>query len=158
MKSEQLTPGLLKIPAFIDSTKYENPRSNKYFLSLIPKHEYRVYENGKFVGIEIVESVRRDILAFDCLFKNLRSISGWFLSREGREFYKNNPKSISNFPNIIKSLAPEFRDRKVSCVALFASETDRQAVRIAEGFIGQIDDWLAHMNEKLGIDDAGNLI
>ncbi|KKQ32545.1 MAG: hypothetical protein US48_C0022G0005 [Candidatus Levybacteria bacterium GW2011_GWA2_37_36] len=160
VRSVKIKPGMLEIPEFLDIYTYSHILDMKdNYHSLLPKLKYRIYKNGKFTGIKTVESVGRDALTFECFLRNLEDVGGWFLSRGGRKYYERHPKHIPNFRNHIKiDLVPEYEERKRNYVSLFARETNRQVVKVATKLIGEIDDWLAHMNEKLGLSESGTLL
>jgi hypothetical protein len=81
------------------------------------------------------------------------------MSEKGRKLYSEHPKLIPNYRNfIMKFFVPDYMERKRTCMTLLAEEKDGEAVEIATELIRRIDDWLAHMNEKMGITESGKLI
>jgi hypothetical protein len=156
LKSVKLVPGSLEIAEHLDLENYKHVLDKEEnFLPIIPKHTYKVYNDGEFTGIKTVESVRRDAMAFDFAFINLLNFSDFCCSERGRKLL-NKSGSRCRFINEIKNdFIPRYEERKRSCLALFPTETDQQAVRIAKKLIGKIDDWLVHMNQRMEINELG---
>jgi len=159
LRDIKLTPGLLKIPISVSAGRYINPDDDRHFHTLFPKIRYKVYKNGEYKGIETVESVRRDILAFDCLLNHLEVISDWCRSEKGRAFFtKKSHSHMAPQDEIRKFLIPKFKERRTSCISNFSTETDKEAVRVAQNYVKEVDGWFENLNERLGLSKSGELL
>ena len=159
LRDIKLTPGLLKIPVSVSAGRYIHPNDDRHFHTLFPKIRYKVYENGDYKGIEKVESAGRDILAFDCLLNHLEVISDWCRSEKGRAFFtKRSHRRMAPQDEIRKFLIPKYKERRASCISNFSTETNKEAVGIAQRYIAEADGWVENLNEKLGLSKSGELL
>jgi hypothetical protein len=147
------TPGDLNIPIYQNRNEYQKVLDKKKNLfTLLPKHEYRTFKNGEFTGFKTIESVGRDALAFWLALDNLDEVRFWLTSKKAKKLHEEYPNlAFQMKEELEKNFIPQYEERKNSCKSLFAQETDEQAVRVATKVIGKIDDWLGHINERMGI-------
>lgn len=143
-------PGKMMIPKPVVDMEYEYPHEfdpkGKDF-PILPKHRYGIYEDGKFVGFKIEESVRRDALAFYWAYLNLTE---WDLLFPGEENY-NSGLSINgaSFFDEMNEFAEEFEKRKNSSTALFEKEPDKEAVNFTKKYIQEIENWILDLHTRI---------
>lgn len=145
-----VVPGRMMIPKHITDIEYEfpsqfNPKGKNF--PILPKHRYHVYEDGKFVGSEDVESVRRDGLAFYWAYLNL---TDWDILVPGEENFDSALAFDGNsFFDEMNKFAAEFEKRKKSSTALFESEPDKEAVNFAKKYIQEIESWIIDLHARV---------
>jgi hypothetical protein len=155
IRAVRLIPGMIEIPEYVHTEDYAEIFNDGYRLfTLLPKHKYRVYENGEFKRLKTVESVRRDALAFCLALDNLNNLAYKFSSEKVQRAYKRHPTwSLHVRQDIESDFIPQYEKRRRACMALFSQESDQQAIEIATKLISKIDDWLEHIDEKMKISD-----
>lgn len=156
LRQAKIKPGVFEVPKRFYHEDFTFPLGRRVdsFFRMIPKQTYLIYENGRLSGEKVVESVRRDLLTFATALVNLEILSDMYLSRDGREVLMKDTKRTAEIIESIKDFGTEFEERKRSCLALFEAESDEQAKRVALSKIEKIEDWLANIGERLGLNVA----